>query len=207
MAATITIAPGGTLLDNFSKSFVDVPVAENKAVSTSEFLLAAESLTTIFDSMGSIAFAPVKNDILGNVTKLRERQLEAPGLSENIQDLCRNELKAKKHKATEGLVWLVRGLEFTCTALDHNQKKASAEMKESFSDAYAKTLKQYHSFLIKPIFSAAMSACPTRKTFYGKMKAPDTDQAKVDEQLAAYIPALKNIIEILQGFLSTEGKW
>ena len=176
MAATITIASGGTILDNFSKSFVDVPVAENKAVSTTEFLLAAESLTAICgrwrrashttqavaalsrlcsdpapsraaDSMGSIAFTPVKSDILGNVTvragvprcpgararclcpgaclaweelpgeladpqpmlqKLRERQLEAPDLSENVQDLCRNELKTKKHRATEGLLWLVR---------------------------------------------------------------------------------------------------
>lgn len=28
--------------------------------------------------------------------------------SENLQDLVRNELKTKKHTATEGLVWLVR---------------------------------------------------------------------------------------------------
>jgi len=31
--------------------------------------------------------------------------------SENLQDLCRNEIKAKKHIATEGLVWLVRFVE------------------------------------------------------------------------------------------------
>jgi len=207
MAATITIASGGTLLDNFTKSFVDVPVAENQAIATTEFLQAAESLTGIFDAMGSIAFTPVKNDILGNVSKLRERQLEAPAQSENIQDLCRNELQTKKHKATEGLLWLVRGLEFTCTALDHNQKNHTAEMKESFSDAYAKTLKQYHSFLIKPLFSAAMNACPTRGNFYNKIKAPDTEQTKIDDQLTAYVAALQNIIQILQAFLNTEGKW
>jgi len=40
--------------------------------------------------------------------KIRERQLAAPLESENLQDLCRNELKAKSHKATEGLLWLVR---------------------------------------------------------------------------------------------------
>jgi hypothetical protein len=48
MAATIP--PGGTLLDTFKKSFTDVPIDadKNNAISTSEFLDAAESLTTMF---------------------------------------------------------------------------------------------------------------------------------------------------------------
>ena len=40
--------------------------------------------------------------------KIRERQLAAPLESESLQDLVLNELKTKKHTATEGLVWLVR---------------------------------------------------------------------------------------------------
>jgi hypothetical protein len=40
--------------------------------------------------------------------KIRERQLPAPAESETLQDLVRNELKTKSHKATEGLLWLVR---------------------------------------------------------------------------------------------------
>jgi hypothetical protein len=42
--------------------------------------------------------------------KIRDRQLAAPALSENIQDLVRNELATKKHTATEGLLWLIRYL-------------------------------------------------------------------------------------------------
>lgn len=44
------IPPGGTIVQTFKKSFVDVPIdeANGRAVSTSEFLEAAESLTTIF---------------------------------------------------------------------------------------------------------------------------------------------------------------
>jgi hypothetical protein len=63
------ISPGGTLLDTFKKSFTDVPIDadKNNAISTSEFLDAAESLTTMFDALGSVAFSPVKNDMLGNV--------------------------------------------------------------------------------------------------------------------------------------------
>ncbi len=50
MAATAKIPEGGTYLDTFKTSFTAVPVdAENgNAVSTAEFLDAAESLTTMF---------------------------------------------------------------------------------------------------------------------------------------------------------------
>lgn len=109
MASTNAYPPGGTFLDTLKKSFVDVPIAPGtNAVSTTEFLEAAESLTTLFDVLGSVAFTPVKSDMLGNVKKIRDRQLAAPGESANLQDLVRNELKTKKHTATEGLVWLVR---------------------------------------------------------------------------------------------------
>jgi hypothetical protein len=42
--------PGGTFFDTLKKSFVDVPVdsGNDNAVSTTEFLEAAESLTTLF---------------------------------------------------------------------------------------------------------------------------------------------------------------
>lgn len=91
-------------------SFVNVPVnaeADN-AINTTAFLDAAEELTKLFDLLGSVAFNPVKNDIQGNITKLRKRQLAAPAESETLQELVINELKTKKHEATEGLVWLVR---------------------------------------------------------------------------------------------------
>lgn len=60
------------------------------------------------DVLGSAAFKPVKNDMLGNIKKIRDRQLAAPAQSETLQALVINELKEKKHTATEGLLWLVR---------------------------------------------------------------------------------------------------
>lgn len=43
-----------------------------------------------------------------HVQKVRERQLAVPAESETLQVLVLNELKSKKHVATEGLVWLTR---------------------------------------------------------------------------------------------------
>jgi hypothetical protein len=205
--AAVTIPPGGTLLDTFKASFTTVPIDAEKAnaIATTEFLDSAESLTSMFDALGSVAFSPVKNDILGNVKKLRERHLAAPLESENIQDLVRNELKTKKHTATEGLLWLVRGLEFTCIALSQNVNKPSEELADSFRTAYGTTLKPHHSFLVKPIFSAAMGACPYRKDFYSKL---GSDAEKVNAELRVYLAALDKIVGILKGFLDTkDAKW
>ncbi|KAI0596799.1 het-c [Biscogniauxia sp. FL1348] len=200
------IPPGGTLLDTFKRSFVDVPIVADKdnAISTTEFLDAAESLTTMFDALGSVAFSPVKNDMLGNIKKIRDRQNAAPAESAFLQELCLNELKTKKHTATEGLLWLTRGLEFTCIALSQNLAQEAEELSTSFRNAYGETLKPHHGLLIKPVFSAAMSACPYRKDFYPKLG----DEAKVPVELRAYLAALDNIVGILKGFQSRkEAKW
>lgn len=50
MAAAAVIPADGTYLDSFKKSFTQVPVDAEKdnAIATTEFLDAAESLTTMF---------------------------------------------------------------------------------------------------------------------------------------------------------------
>ncbi|KAI1123443.1 glycolipid transfer protein domain-containing protein [Nemania abortiva] len=201
------VPQGATLISTFKRSFVDVPVdpQNDNAVSTTEFLEAAESLTTMFDALGSVAFSPVKSDMLGNVKKIRDRQLAAPAESETLQALVLNELKSKSHKATEGLVWLVRGLDFTCIALSQNLAKGGEELAESFRNAYGATLKPFHGFLIKPVFSAAMSACPYRKDFYPKLGG---NQDAVTTELRAYLAALEKIVGILKGFQSRkDAQW
>ncbi|KAL8297951.1 hypothetical protein RB600_002799 [Gaeumannomyces tritici] len=238
MASATVIPAGGTFVDTLKKSFVDVPVDKEKdnAIDTAAFLDAAESLTTIFDLLGSVAFTPVKNDMLGNVKvriasvsllpglpghcqaqranrvpgistiqKIRDRLLAAPAESETIQELVLNELKTKKHVATEGLLWLIRGLEFVCIALSQNLAQATTELADSFRTAYSETLKPHHSFIVKPVFSAAMSAVPYRKDFYAKV---GSDEEKVKADLGEYLASLDKIVGILKGFLDRkEAKW
>ncbi|EKG14102.1 hypothetical protein MPH_08717 [Macrophomina phaseolina MS6] len=196
-----------TFFDTIQKSFVDVPVdaANDNAIHTSEFLDASESLTTLFDVLGSAAFKPVKSDMTGNITKLRNRQVEKPGESETLQALVVNEIKEKKHTAAEGLLWLTRGLDFTAQALRENIKNPSQELSDSFRAAYGNTLKPHHSFVIKPIFSAAMSATPYRKDFYAKL---GDDEAKVQQQLEQWLGALERIVSIIKAFQEKkEAKW
>ncbi|KAL0264787.1 hypothetical protein SLS55_000739 [Diplodia seriata] len=196
-----------TFFDTVQKSFVDVPVdaANDNAIRTSEFLDASESLTTLFDVLGSAAFKPVKSDMTGNITKLRNRQIEKPADSETLQALVINEIAEKKHTAAEGLLWLTRGLDFTAQALRENIKNPTQELADSFRTAYGNTLKPHHSFVIKPIFSAAMSATPYRKDFYAKL---GDDDAKVQQQLEQYLSALERLITIIKTFQEKkEAKW
>jgi hypothetical protein len=96
------------------------------------------------------------------------------------------------------------GLDFTVQALRHNLDKET-ELSVSFREAYGNTLKPHHSFVVKPIFSAAMSATPYRKDFYEKL---GSDSDKVNAALKREVEALENIVATLNAFLSSkEAKW
>jgi hypothetical protein len=59
--------------------------------------------------------------------------------------------------------------------------------------------------MVKPIFSAAMSACPYRKDFYTKLGG---DPEKVAAELRVWLAALEKIIAVLKRFLERkEAKW
>lgn len=97
------------------------------------------------------------------------------------------------------------GLDFTCIALSQNLAKNAEELSESFRNAYSATLKPHHGVFIKPVFSAAMSACPYRKDFYSKLGA---DENAVTNELRTYLAALEKVVGILKGFQERkEAKW
>ena len=59
--------------------------------------------------------------------------------------------------------------------------------------------------MVKPIFSAAMSATPYRKDFYAKL---GEDLEKVAAELRVWLASLEKIIAILKDFLERkEAKW
>ena len=64
------IPPGGTIVQTFKQSFVDVPVDADKgnAVATTQFLDAAESLTTIFGTVLFLQSATISNICVPNRT-------------------------------------------------------------------------------------------------------------------------------------------
>ncbi|KAA8911550.1 glycolipid transfer protein-like protein HET-C2 [Sphaerosporella brunnea] len=186
-----------TFFDTAKGNFKNVPVVDNR-ISTTEFLEAAEGVVQLFDALGNKAFVPVQNDMTGNIKKIRDRQLAKPAQSGTLQALVEAELAEKAKTASEGLLWLNRGLEFTSRALRKNVD-STEELTHSFSTSYESTLKKHHNFVVKGIFSLAMKACPYRDDFYKKL---GDDQAKVLEQLREWLEALEKIVLLLNAFLA-----
>jgi hypothetical protein len=99
---------------------------------------------------------------------------------------------------------LSSGLDFTAQALRLNLNNPSEELATSFRTAYSGTLKPHHSFIVKPIFSAAMSATPYRKDFYEKLGG----QAAVEAPFKEWLDALEKQVAILKDFMaSKEAQW
>ncbi|ODV96960.1 hypothetical protein PACTADRAFT_55122 [Pachysolen tannophilus NRRL Y-2460] len=189
-----------TFFDEMKMSFKDVPILENDKIATSEFLCAAESLIHLFDLFGSSAFAVVQKDMTGNVEKIRKRLLSSPGDSSTLQDLILSEASSKSKSATQGLLWLTRGLQFTAQAMRETVENENEELTKSFTNSYNKTLIKYHSMLVRPVFKLAMKACPYRKDFFLKL---GSDQNKVGIQIREWLEALEKIVKLILDFFSS----
>ncbi|KAF8902903.1 het-c2 protein [Gymnopilus junonius] len=186
------------------KSFADVPITD-AGVDTVTFLEAAQGLVGLFDLLGSAAFAVVQNDLKGNIAKVKARYEATPTLSSTLELLVENEKGEKKRTATEGLLWLLRGLSFTCKALQNAQSNKTEELSAAFTKSYEVTLKKFHNFVVKGIFAVAMKACPYRADFYTKLAAdPDggapASQEKLNEELDKWLAALSSIVARMDAF-------
>ncbi|AET41247.1 GLTP domain-containing protein Ecym_7424 [Eremothecium cymbalariae DBVPG len=192
-----------TFFDEIKRSFTEVLIDSSNNISTPDFLEAAEGLVKLFDLLGNAAFSVVQKDLNGNITKVRNRLKSHPSESLSLQELVLNESNQGKKTASEGLLWLTRGLQFTAQAIRETVDHPELEMTKTFTDAYGKTLVQYHGMLVRPIFKLTMKACPYRKDFFAKL---GSDQEKVNKQLKDWLEALENIVSILMKFLSERCK-
>lgn len=181
------------------KSFADVDVTED-GVNTLAFLEAAEGVVKLFKLLENPAFAPVVSDLEGNITKVRTRYNTHSTQSATLELLLFNERSEKKQTATEGLMWLLRGLAFTYKALHAAQADAKVELSKAFTSGYEATLKHYHNFVVKGVFALAMKACPYRKNFYDKLASdpaggPEVPREKLDVELNKWLAGLEKILQ------------
>ncbi|KAK6537635.1 hypothetical protein TWF694_011809 [Orbilia ellipsospora] len=180
-------------------SFKDIPITDD-GIPTTEFLKASETLVSLFNILGATTFSVVISDMNGNIKKIRDRQTEAPASSATLQQLTAAEFAEKKNKATatQGLLWLLRGLDFTAQGLRHNIDNPTEELKTSFNHAYGNTLKPHHNFVVKGVFGVAVSAVPGRKDFYDKLGTPD--HTGKDDRLIDWLDNLEVVVKILQNY-------
>ncbi|KAL0088108.1 glycolipid transfer protein domain-containing protein [Phycomyces blakesleeanus] len=184
-----------TYFDTVTRSYTEVDTT--KGIDTEQFIEATEGLVKMFDLLGSTAFSVVQNDMNGNIKKIRERYLSNPTANDTLENLMVAESPEKKRVATEGLLWLSRGLDFTAQALRRSIDDINEELNVSFTKSYEVTLRKHHSIVVRPVFSLAMKACPYRKDFYGKLEVATEEDLAV---MNAWLVALEQIIAIITAF-------
>jgi len=190
------------------KSFADIKVTD-AGVDTLDFLAAAEGVVELFTDenlLGGTAFLPVKKDLEGNVAKVRARYNAASAKSATLEQLVMNEKTEKKHPATEGLMWLLRGLYFTCKSLQNSQANnvEGDDLSAAFLSGYGDSLKQFHNFFVKGVFGLAMKACPYRSVFYAKLAAdpdgPAVSEIKLNDDMDKWLTGLDMIVQRMSVF-------
>lgn len=85
--------------------------------------------------------------------KVRARYDATTAQSGTLELLVENEKGEKKRTATEGLMWLLRAMTFTCKALQNAQANKTEELAAAFSKSYEGTLIKFHNFVVKGVFS------------------------------------------------------
>jgi len=155
-------------------------VEDEGRIPTAGFLDACQGIGEFVGFLGT-AFLPVKNDVLGNVNKVRIKYESSPGDCPFLQDIVLADLKANNGGmglASEGLLWLKRGLEFMLEMLlglvqMHRNNDKSDSLHKLLSGCYEKTLKHHHNFISRQLFKVVLLAAPSRKSLiktvaYGK---------------------------------------
>jgi pleckstrin family protein A (phosphoinositide binding specific) protein 8 len=70
----------------------------------------------------------------------------------------------------------------------------------SASAAYTATLRKYHNFVVRGIFSVAMKTCPTREKLLDTLGQGATDEATVLSEAKAYVQPLHAQLDALEAF-------
>ncbi|KAI9259138.1 glycolipid transfer protein domain-containing protein [Helicostylum pulchrum] len=175
-----------------TRSYVDVDTSNG--IHTEQFLEATDGLINMFDLFGSSAFNVVQNDMRNNVKKIRTWFVDDTEANDTLENLMANESHLKKRRATEAVVWLKRGLDFTAQSLWHSLDHPNDELSVSFIKAYNATLRPFHSFIVRPIFNLAMNACPWRQDFYANIGIEDE---KSTQLMREWLEGLFKIIDKL----------
>ncbi|KAJ7875613.1 glycolipid transfer protein domain-containing protein [Mycena leptocephala] len=185
------------------KSFGDVETTD-AGVNTQEFLLASDGLVAMFDLLGSGVFGFVQSDLKTNIAGVRERFNATRGESTTLEDLVRHERAQDLKHGTQCLVRLVRGLAFTCTALQTTQSEPTWALHSCFNRAYDVVLRHHHNFVVRGVVTLAIRAVPRRDHFYAQL-SQGGDAEKFEAELKRWLVGLDVIVQRMKTFLADGG--
>ncbi|GBF91372.1 hypothetical protein Rsub_04112 [Raphidocelis subcapitata] len=167
---------------------------------TDGFLDLCQLVLPLIDSFGA-AFGIVRNDISGNIERLRARKASDPARFRLLypiveEEVARNDVGGSS--CTKGLLWLKRAMEFMVSILRCLQERPSASMSEVVYE-------QWHGWLATSAFSVAFAFVPGRATFLDRLAG-----GKFNEQTAAdmaqFVSQFGGLLAEVHQFLDERGQ-
>ncbi|XP_053876022.1 pleckstrin homology domain-containing family A member 8 isoform X2 [Malaclemys terrapin pileata] len=131
-----------------------------------------------------------------------------------LQKIVLHEVSAEvarvRNSATEALLWLKRGLKFLKGFLTE-VKNGEKNIQTALNNAYGKTLRQHHGWVVRGVFALALRAAPTYEDFVAALsvkKCDDQEEAfynAMQRDLNIYLPAMENQLNILDTLYEVHG--
>ncbi|XP_060074304.1 pleckstrin homology domain-containing family A member 8-like [Ylistrum balloti] len=198
-----------TFFSAMNPSFMDIRFEEDAGIPVEPFLGSCRSLVPIFDKFNATTFAPVKMDFQGNIRKIQQKYSTKPGEFSTLQRIVLFEIQSKQHhissSATVALLWMKRGLEFI-REIFKEMLDGQPDLSLAVNNAYSRTLKPFHGWVVRGVFAVAVKALPYKEVFITQLNAPGhVGEGSLFIQslmadLDSYCTALDEVIKILKDF-------
>ncbi|KAK5602326.1 Pleckstrin y domain-containing A member 8 [Crenichthys baileyi] len=195
-----------TFFSTMSHRFSDMRLDDDNGIPSQEFLDSCYAIVPVLDKLGSTVFAPVKMDFVGNIKKIQQKLMSDPESFPTLQSIVLHEVQTNvsqvRNSATEALLWLRRGLKFLKEFLSE-VNGGEKDIQTALNNAYGKTLRQYHGWVVRGVFALALRAAPTYQSFTAALVSREDDEQRSDftssmhRDLGVYLPAMEKQLAIL----------
>ncbi|XP_077124959.1 pleckstrin homology domain-containing family A member 8 isoform X1 [Ranitomeya variabilis] len=203
-----------TFFSTMTHRFSDLVYEDEEGIPSEYFLDSCYAIVPVLDKLGPTVFAPVKMDFVGNIKKINQKFItnkeELTTLQKIVLHEINNNLAQVRNSATEALLWLKRGLKFLFQFLTE-VKNGENNMQTALSNAYGKTLRQYHGWVVRGVFALALRAAPTYEGFVAALAVREGDQKDelftdaMMRDLNIYLPAMEKQLNILDTLYDEHG--
>ncbi|KAL8165366.1 UNVERIFIED_CONTAM: Pleckstrin y domain-containing A member 8, partial [Gekko kuhli] len=202
-----------TFFSVMSNRFSDISLLEDGGIPTEEFLQSCYAIVPVLDKLGSTVFAPVKMDFVGNIKKINQKYITNKDEFNTLQKIVLHEVNTEeaqvRNSATEALLWLKRGLKFLKEFLTE-LKNGEKNIQTALNNAYGRTLRQHHGWVVRGVFALALRASPTYECFVAALSVGECDNQELfyrgmQRDLSIYLPAMEKQLGILDALYEEHG--
>ncbi|XP_051577356.1 pleckstrin homology domain-containing family A member 8 [Myxocyprinus asiaticus] len=203
-----------TFFSTMSHRFSDIILEDGSGIPTQAFLDSCYAIVPILDKLGPNVFAPVKMDFVGNIKKVQQKVVSDPESFPTLQSVVLHEVETEvaqvRNSATEALLWLKRGLKFLKEFL-FQINTGEKDIQGALNNAYGKTLRQFHGWVVRGVFALALRAAPSYEGFMAALVSHEGDELKegftkgMHRDLEIYLPAMEKQLSILDSLYDEYG--